>query len=71
MQEDQSIGIDLPQKFLVWEDRDGNVNITYNDPFFIAERHNIYGQDARLDVIAGALHNFALIGAGSDPNDVN
>jgi uncharacterized protein (DUF302 family) len=71
IQEDQSIGLDLPQKFLVWEDRDGTVNITYNDPFFIAERHNIHGQDARLEVIADALRNFALIGAGSEANDIN
>ena len=69
MQTDQSIGIDLPQKFLVWEDRDGRVNITYNDPFFIAARHNIQGQDARLEAIAGALRNFALMGAGSDSNE--
>jgi uncharacterized protein (DUF302 family) len=29
-----TIGIDLPLKYLVWEDRDGEVNITWNDPFF-------------------------------------
>ena len=71
MQADQRIGIDLPQKFLVWEDSDGSVNITYNDPFFIVARHNIQGQDARLGLIAGALRNFALLGAGIDPNEIN
>ena len=64
MQEQQSIGIDLPQKFLVWEDDSGNVNITYNDPFALAKRHSIEGQDARLENISNALHNFARMGAG-------
>jgi uncharacterized protein (DUF302 family) len=66
-----TIGIDLPQKFLVWEDANDVVNITYNDPFFIAARHNIQGQDARLEAIAGALRRFALLGAGRDPEEVN
>ncbi len=64
MQVDQRVGIDLPQKFLVWEDKKGNVNITYNDPFFIAGRHDIVGQDARLEAISNALRTFALTGAG-------
>ena len=68
MQVDQRIGIDLPQKFLVWEDKQGAVNVSYNDPHFLADRHNIQGQDARLGVIANALRRFALIGAGQDPD---
>lgn len=64
MQANQRIGIDLPQKFLFWEDRHGNVNITYNDPRFLAERHDVQGVDARLAGIANALRNFALIAAG-------
>ena len=38
MQNRQEIGLDLPQKFLVFEDRKGQVHIAYNDPFFIAQR---------------------------------
>lgn len=64
MQVQQSIGIDLPQKFLVWEDNSGVVNITYNDPFVLADRHSIEGQDARLTAVSNALNNFAQIGAG-------
>lgn len=64
MQANQRIGIDLPQKFLFWQDEHGNVNITYNDPFFLAERHDVQGMDARLQAIANALQNFALIAAG-------
>ena len=64
MQEQRSIGIDLPQKYLVWKDNSGNVNITYNDPFALADRHSIKNQDERLTTIAGALNNFARAGAG-------
>lgn len=66
MQADQRIGIDLPLKFLVWETADGSVNITYNDPFFLAERHNIQDQAARLSAMSNALANFAQAGAGSN-----
>lgn len=69
MQVDQRIGIDLPQKFLVWQDKKGGVNISYNDPFFLAARHNIQGQDARLEAIANALRNFALVGGGQAPSN--
>ena len=65
MQADQRIGLDLPQEYLVWEDRDGQVNITWNDPFFIAARYDIQGQDERLTAISNALNNFAQIGAGN------
>ena len=64
IQAQQSVGIDLPQKFLIWEDRLGNVNISYNDPFAIAARHKIEGQDERLNAVANALSNFANIGVG-------
>ena len=65
MQADQRIGLDLPQEYLVWEDREGGVYITWNDPFFIAARYNIQDQDARLTAIANALNNFAQIGTGN------
>lgn len=64
MQATQEVAIDLPQKFLIWEDRHDNVFITYNDPFFIAKRHNVQGQDARLTAISNALAKFASAGAG-------
>lgn len=68
MQAAQEIGIDLPQKFLVWQDEASDkVFITYNDPVFLANRHDVRGQDARLAAISGALRNFALIGAGQAP----
>ena len=65
MQADPRMGIDLPLKFLVWKDQQGQVNITYNDPHFIANRINLQGQDKRLDAIANVLNKLALAGAGS------
>lgn len=63
MQADPRIGIDLPLKFLVWEDK-GGVKITYNDPHFLAGRIDLQGVDARLAAVANALKNIAAAGAG-------
>jgi uncharacterized protein (DUF302 family) len=65
MQADQRIGLNLPQEYLVSEDKDGQVNIIWNDPFFIAECCNIQGENGRLAVIAAALRAIAEIGAGN------
>jgi len=36
-----SIAIDLPLKVLVWEDRSGNVCVSYNTPAYLQKRHNV------------------------------
>jgi uncharacterized protein (DUF302 family) len=36
-----SSAIDLPLKILIWEDAQGKVWITYNNPSYLQERHNI------------------------------
>lgn len=41
MQQVQSIGIDLPMKFLVAEHADGSVSVSYNDPLWLAKRHHL------------------------------
>ncbi|MGQ7845436.1 DUF302 domain-containing protein [Granulosicoccus sp. 3-233] len=65
MQIEQSIGIDLPQKMLVFEDDGGVVTIAYNDPAYLAERHGIEGEDARLATISAALAGLASTAAGT------
>ncbi len=65
MQSAQSIGIDLPQKMLVFEDEAGQVSIAYNDPEYLASRHGITGQDDRLTTIATALGNLAANAAAA------
>jgi uncharacterized protein (DUF302 family) len=37
----QTVGIDLPLKALVWEDASGQVWLAYNDPQFLAKRHSV------------------------------
>lgn len=55
----QTAGIDLPQKFLAWEDEDGQTYLGYNDPAYLAERHGIAGEDAVLHQVSEALAKLA------------
>jgi len=59
MQCEQTVAIDLPQKMLIWEDASGAVWLTYNDPNYLADRHNIQGCEENIRNVAGALANFA------------
>ncbi|WP_377511390.1 DUF302 domain-containing protein [Pontibacter locisalis] len=59
MQAAQTVGIDLPQKMLVYQDNSGTVRVAYNDPYYLAERHGIDGQDDVLRKIADALGSLA------------
>jgi uncharacterized protein (DUF302 family) len=51
----QTVGIDLPQKFLAWEDENGQVFLSYNDPAFLTNRHGIADQDAVVQQVSDAL----------------
>lgn len=59
MQCQQLAALDLPQKALVYEDKDGQVWLAYNDPEYIANRHNIVGCDDVVNKISMALLNFS------------
>jgi len=59
MQCSHSIAIDLPQKALIWQDEAGTVWFSYNDPQFLALRHNTQGCDEVLKKVATALGNFS------------
>ena len=59
MQCAQSVALDLPQKALIWQDEQGQVWLSYNDPSYLAQRHNIQGCDAVLKKVSGALAKFA------------
>ena len=41
MQCQQTVAIDLPQKALIFEDDEGNVWLTYNDPAYLNQRHGL------------------------------
>jgi uncharacterized protein (DUF302 family) len=59
MQCSQSTAIDLPQKALIWEDGEGQVWLSYNDPNYLVERHGITGCAEVIKKIEKALSNFA------------
>jgi len=56
MQDQQTAGIDLPLKALVWEDADGTVQLSYNAADWIAQRHGLgpHSQQA-VEAIARGL----------------
>jgi len=64
MQNSQTTGLDLPQKMLVWEDQDGIVKISYNDPLYLQQRHGISGNDSQVQQIALILEELAKAAAG-------
>jgi uncharacterized protein (DUF302 family) len=65
MQSNQTAGIDLPLKALVWEDGAGKVWLTYNDPAYLARRHRVGDQEATVRAMTAALQ--ALARAATEP----
>ena len=57
----QTAALDLPQKALVYKDESGQVWLVYNDPAYMAKRHNIQGCDAAVQKVTNALANFSRI----------
>ncbi|MEM1256321.1 MAG: DUF302 domain-containing protein [Cyanobacteria bacterium P01_H01_bin.21] len=58
MQCQQTIAIDLPQKVLIWEDDQGQVQLAYNDPQYLGGRHRLDGCGIEaIKTISGALDN--------------
>lgn len=55
----QSIGIDLPQKALIWQDESGQAWFSYNQPAYLRDRHDVNGCDEVLAKVTTALGNFA------------
>ncbi|MBW4478509.1 MAG: DUF302 domain-containing protein [Tolypothrix brevis GSE-NOS-MK-07-07A] len=43
MQCNQTVGIDLPQKALIWQDEQGQVWFGYNSPKYLMARHQLKG----------------------------
>jgi uncharacterized protein (DUF302 family) len=60
MQSDQTIGIDLPLKALVWQDASGRTWLSYNDPGWLAKRHGLGAEvDPAVKAMAAALNAIA------------
>ena len=50
-----SVAIDLPLKALAWEDSQGNVWLSYNDPEYLKQRHDLSDELTRVIVGLGNL----------------
>ncbi len=60
MQCSQTVGLDLPQKALIWEDEAGLVWFSYNAPAYLDKRHGLAKCSQVLKKIENALKNFAV-----------
>jgi len=61
MQCSQTAALDLPQKALAYKDEDGQVWLAYNDPAYIAKRHNIDDCEKAIQKVTNALTRFTDI----------
>jgi len=66
MQAAQTVGIDLPLKALVWQDEGGKTWLAYNDPKWLAKRHEaLVGTEHTLGAMAEALAAVAKEATGA------
>jgi uncharacterized protein (DUF302 family) len=59
MQASQTAAIDLPLKFLVWQDGTGKTQLSYNEPNWIVQRHNLGVSAEIIDKLTAALSGIA------------
>lgn len=57
----QTAAIDLPQKALAYEDENNEVWLAYNNPAYMAKRHNIQGCKQAIQKVSNALANFTKV----------
>jgi uncharacterized protein (DUF302 family) len=55
LQSQQTIGLDLPLRVLVWEDAAGKVWLTYYRPEFLARRHDVLDRDEAVKPLSAGL----------------
>jgi len=55
MLSNRNIGLDLPLKALAWQDSDGKVRVSYNDPAYLKSRHGISDRDPVFMKMTGVL----------------
>ena len=67
MQVNQTIGIDLPLKALVWQDLSGTTWLSWNDPEWLAARHYISRAGTAVDAMNRVLEAVSSAATGSPP----
>src|SRR6516225_12428946 len=59
MQSQQTVGLDLPLRVLVWEDGAGKVWLTYRRPGLLAQQHHVAGHDEAVKALNDGLATLA------------
>ncbi len=59
MQENQQFGLDLPQKFLVWQNANNEVMVSWNNPQHTAREYNLPENFDAIGKVDGALQMLA------------
>ncbi|MBI1385762.1 MAG: DUF302 domain-containing protein [Rhizobiales bacterium] len=59
MQANPHIALELPLRALIWQDKDGKVWVTYNNPSYLQNRFAMSAQEETFKRMAGALNGFA------------
>lgn len=67
MQSTQAVAIDLPMKALAWADADGQVWLSYNDPAYLVQRHNIADRDALVEKMRKVLAELGAAATTGSP----
>jgi uncharacterized protein (DUF302 family) len=65
MQADQTMAVELPLRFLVWQGEDGKARVSYDPIKSIAARHKVTGRDELLTRMTGAIE--AIVTAATAP----
>jgi uncharacterized protein (DUF302 family) len=67
MKANQTIGIDLPLKALVWQDRSRKTWLSYNEPQWLAARHGITAAEVSPTTHAMAAALSAVAKSATEP----
>src|SRR4030088_540289 len=67
MQSIQTVGVDLPLKALVWEDASGTTWLSYNEPSWIAQRHNIPNAEPIVSKMTASISAMSGKATGNSP----
>jgi len=54
---DQTMAVELPLRFLVWQGEDGKARVSYDPIKSIAARHRVTGRDELLTRMTGAIES--------------
>lgn len=59
MHQNQTLGLDLPLKFLIWQAPDQQVYISWNNPYYLAKRHGLPANLELLSTLSQSLYALA------------